>query len=290
MPIPERWEQPEEIIGRWLQQGKRRNKVVIAGKVAGPAPRNNPAGFGRTLDRANIEAALDASLRRLRTDYIDIYQVHWPDRDANRFGQLNYYHAPEKDGAPVSETLEALDHLVQSGKVRHIGISNETPWGLAQYLNLSENRGYARVAVLQNPYNLLNRTLEIGLAEFALREDVSLLAYSPTAFGVLSGKYLHRSRPRNARLTLYPGYKRYTGKQADLAVERYVELARGHGMEPLQMALAYVHSRPFVASTIIGATSLEQLRSNIESIRVKLPREMLRHIEKIHVEQPNPCP
>jgi len=239
----------------------------------------------------NIEAALDASLARLQTDYLDLYQLHWPDRRSNYFGRLGFAVEPDDDPTPIEETLEVLADLVQSGKVRHVGISNETPWGAMRFLAFSEARGLPRMVSVQNPYNLLNRSFEIGLAEVAIRESMGLLAYSPLAFGVLSGKYLHGARPAGGRITLFERFTRYTRNPlADEAAAAYVELAKRHSLDPAQMALAYVHSRPFVTSTIIGATNLVQLQSDIASIDLGLSADVLSGIEAIHNRIPNPCP
>lgn len=282
----------ETIIGHWLKQRGCRDRVILASKVSGPG-RDWLAyirGGGNHLDRRNIHAAVDASLRRLQTDVIDLYQLHWPERDTNCFGKLGYVHRETPDEVPLLETLEALGELVSAGKVRHVGVSNETPWGLMRYLSLAESHGLPRMASIQNPYNLLNRSFEIGLAEISHREGVGLLAYSPLAFGALSGKYLGGRQPPGARLTLYPHYDRYANPQAQRATHDYVTLARDSGLDPAQMALAFVTSRPFLTSNIIGATSCEQLRSNLDSLSVQLDEDVLREIEAIHQRHPNPSP
>lgn len=293
-PVPPRAEtqgRTEAILGNWLKKRKDRDRLIVATKICAAADWIPYIRNGSTrLDRSNIEAALNSSLKRLQSDYVDLYQMHWPERDTNYFGKLGYYHAPEKDGVPIEETLGVLGDMVRTGKVRHIGICNETPWGIAEYLRLSAEKGLPRIVSIQNPYNLLNRTFEIGAAEFAHRENVGLLAYSPLGFGVLTGKYLHRARPDAARLTLFNRFQRYINEQGTRCTEHYVALARDHGLEPAQMALAYVHSRPFLTSTIIGATTMEQLQSNFESASVTLSKDLLRAIEEIHTAQPNPCP
>ncbi len=281
----------ETYIGTWLAKRQDRDQLIIATKVCAqqdwlPYLRNGEA----KLDKKNIHAALDDSLKRLQTDYIDLYQMHWPERDTNYFGKLNYYHAPEKDGVPIEETLDILDGLVKEGKIRHIGISNETAWGCAEYLRVANEKGTPRIASIQNPYNCLNRTFEIGLSEFSHREQVSLLAYSPMAFGVLSGKYINNAKPESTRLVLFDRFTRYTNPQANAATEAYVALAKENDLEPSQMALAYVNSRPFLTSNIIGATTMEQLKSNIESINIKLSKDIVRAIESIHERIPNPSP
>jgi aryl-alcohol dehydrogenase-like predicted oxidoreductase len=283
--------QTERFVGTWLARRKCRDQVVLATKVAGrgdwlPYLRGGKA----RLDRANIQAAVDASLARLQTDYIDLYQLHWPDRETNFFGKLGYEHPADDRSVPLRETLEVLGDLVAAGKVRHVGVSNETPWGLMTLLHLAEREGLPRPVSIQNPYSLLNRTFEVGLAEVAIREQCGLLAYSPLAFGVLSGKYLGGARPPGARLTLYERFSRYSNPQADQATADYVALARKHGLDPAQMALAWVTSRPFVTSTIIGATAMTQLESNLASIDLTLSDELSTAIEAIHIRQPNPSP
>ncbi len=293
-PVPPKAEtmgRTEAYIGRWLAKRGGRDRLIIASKVAGPGDwLPYIRGGNNRLDRANIEAALEDSLRRLGTDYIDLYQLHWPDRQTNFFGRLGYEHPPEDTSVPLLQTLEVLDDLVQSGKVRHIGLSNETPWGAMRCLALAEAHGLPRMVSIQNPYNLLNRTFEIGLAEVAMREQCGLLAYSPLAFGALSGKYLNGRQPPDGRLTLFSRFTRYSNPQALAATAEYVAVARKHGLDPAQMALAFVTSRPFVTANIIGATSMEQLDQNLDSIDLTLSEEVLTDIEAVHTRQPNPSP
>ena len=279
----------EQYIGSWLKARGTRARVLLATKVTGPAEMPWLRG-GPRQSRSHIRQALEGSLRRLQTDYVDLYQVHWPDRSTNFFGKLGYEHKDDAGAVPLEETLGALHELVREGKVRHVGVSNETPWGLAEYLRLARERGWPRAAAIQNPYNLLNRTFEVGLAEFAHREDVGLLAYSPLAFGVLSGKYLGGARPAGARLTLFSRFQRYTGERVEQATRAYVELARRHGLDPAQMALAYVYARPFVTSVLVAGTTLAQLRSNIAAAELTLSTEVVGAIEKIHRDHPNPAP
>ncbi len=292
-PIPpsgKTYGRTEEIIGNWLRKTGRRADLILATKVVGKDERLRYIRNGRSRpDRENIQQALEASLRRLQTDYIDLYQIHWPDRNTNFFGKLGY--APVKDEVPlpIENTLRALAEVVASGKVRFIGVSNETPWGVMQYLNCSERLGLPRIASIQNPYNLLNRSFEVGLAEISHREDAGLLAYSPLAFGTLTGKYLNGS-PKNARLTRYPDYARYTKHPGIAATKAYVELAQGLGLSPAQMALAYINSKPFLTSTLIGATTLAQLDENLGSANLRLDEEVIQKIEAIHQKMPNPCP
>ena len=292
-PVPPRAEtqgRTEDYIGNWLVSRKARDKIVLATKVAGPGDWLPHIRQGRRLDRRNIEAAVVASLQRLRTDYLDLYQLHWPDRQTNFFGQLGYTPPARDDSVPLLETLEVLGDLVRAGKIRCVGLSNETPWGTMQALKLAETHGVPRVVSIQNPYNLLNRTFEIGLAEIALREHCGLLAYSPLAFGVLSGKYLDGARPPGARLTLFSRFDRYSNPQADWATAEYVAIARRHGLDPARMALAWVNHQPFVTANIIGATTLEQLECNLASIELTLDKEVVAEIEAVHRRQPNPCP
>jgi aryl-alcohol dehydrogenase-like predicted oxidoreductase len=292
-PRADTYGRTEEIIGEWLKARGHRDQVVLASKIAGPGEDWLPhIRQGRTrFNRQHIAAALEASLKRLQTDYLDLYQLHWPERKTNFFGELGFQpDGSEGELTPLLETLEALDEQVRAGKVRHIGLSNETPWGVMRFLELAERKGLSRPVSVQNPYSLLNRSYEIGMAEISWREKVGLLAYSPLGFGVLSGKYLDGVRPAGARLTLYPDYTRYSNPAAIAATEKYVALARRHALAPAQMALAYLHGRAFLTSTIIGATSMDQLRDNIDSIAVELPAEVLEAIELIHCEHPNPSP
>ena len=288
-PMAQTQGRTEQYIGTWLKARRNRDRVLLATKVTGPADMPWLRG-GPRQSRAQIRQAIDASLRRLQTDCVDLYQVHWPDRSTNFFGRLGYEHKDGESAVPIDETLGALAELVKEGKARHVGVSNETPWGLAEYLRLARGKGWPRVASIQNPYNLLNRSFEVGLAEFAHREDVGLLAYSPLAFGVLSGKYLGGARPAGARLTLFSRFQRYTGERVERAVRKYVDLARLHGLDPAQMALAYVYSRPFVASALVGATDLRQLRANIAAAQLDLPAEIVAAIENIHRDHSNPAP
>jgi aryl-alcohol dehydrogenase-like predicted oxidoreductase len=289
-PIKETQGRTESYIGDWFKARKNRDKVILATKVAG---RSDYFTYLRDeaicLNRRNIEQALNASLQRLQTDYIDLYQLHWPDRPTNYFGQLGYTHSDEAF-VPLEDTLRALGDAVQAGKIRHIGVSNETPWGVMRFLSLAQELGLPRMVSVQNPYNLLNRSYEVGLAEVSIREQCGLLAYSPLGFGVLTGKYLNNAKPEKARLTLFNRFTRYTSAKAQKITESYVAIARKHGLDPAVMALAFVNQQPFVTSNIIGATTLEQLKTNISSGDVLLNETILAEINAVHNESPNPCP
>ncbi|ENO3965582.1 NADP(H)-dependent aldo-keto reductase [Vibrio vulnificus] len=279
----------EQFIGNWLSKSGKREKVLIATKIAGP--RNVPyIRDNMSLNRRHIHTAIDDSLTRLQTDYVDLYQLHWPQRQTNCFGQLNYPYPDTQEEVTLIETLEALNELVKAGKVRYIGVSNETPWGVMTLLRLAEKHDLPRIVSVQNPYNLLNRSFEVGLSEISHYEGVQLLAYSPMAFGTLSGKYLDGARPKGARCTLFERFQRYFTPQGLEATKAYVSLARDYGLDPAQMALAFVNQRPFVASNIIGATTLDQLKANIESLNVKLEDEVLNKIQQIGTTYSNPCP
>ncbi|ELU4009285.1 NADP(H)-dependent aldo-keto reductase [Vibrio vulnificus] len=279
----------EQFIGNWLSKSGKREKVLIATKIAGP--RNVPyIRDNMSLNRRHIHTAIDDSLTRLQTDYVDLYQLHWPQRQTNCFGQLNYPYPDTQEEVTLIETLEALNELVKAGKIRYIGVSNETPWGVMTLLRLAEKHDLPRIVSIQNPYNLLNRSFEVGLSEISYYEGVQLLAYSPMAFGTLSGKYLDGARPKGARCTLFERFQRYFTPQGLEATNAYVSLARDYGLDPAQMALAFVNQRPFVASNIIGATTLDQLKANIESLNVKLEDEVLNKIQQIGTTYSNPCP
>lgn len=293
-PRPETQGSTERIIGSWLAARKNRDKVIIATKVAGRGDAHwlRADGAAPVLDRKNIHVAIDGSLKRLRTDYVDLYQLHWPDRSLPLWGAGGTTYRPPSKRAevPIEETLAALDELVKAGKVRHIGLSNETPWGVARFLRAAELGHGPRVASIQNAYNLLNRTFETGLAEFAERDQVGLLAYSPLAQGYLTGKYQHGARPPGARTTLFQRGQRYEKPGVEAAIDAYLALASELGLDPAQLALAYVTSRPFVTSNIIGATSMAQLKTDLDSVAVRITPEIERRIDEIHQLHSNPAP
>ena len=298
-PVPPKAETQgatERYIGEWFTATGKRSEIVLATKVAGRGDRLGGAEHirgGPRLSRDHILQAVESSLARLQTDYIDLYQVHWPERKTNFFGKLGYQHddaSDVDDSVAIEETLSTLAELVEQGIVRQIGVSNETPWGVMEYLRLARERGLPVIASIQNPYNLLNRSYEVGLAEISVREQVGLLAYSPMAFGILSGKYLNGQRPAGARITLFERFVRYLNPQATAATQAYVELAQQHDLDPAQMALAFVNQQAFVTSNIIGATSLSQLKSNIDSLSVKLSDDVCEQIEVIHKTYSNPAP
>jgi aryl-alcohol dehydrogenase-like predicted oxidoreductase len=291
MPRPQTQGRTEQIIGSWLKKTGRRADIVLATKIAGPAPHIKWIRNGHNnLDAANIRAAVDASLARLQTDYIDLYQLHWPSRNVPVFGQTEFMPGRERPHVPVEETLAALAEMVKAGKIRHIGVSNESAWGVCEFVRQAEQKNLPRIATIQNGYHLANRSFETALDEVCFREDVALLAYSPLAFGQLTGKYLDDPLARG-RLNIFPPTwsPRYLRPALLEATRRYVALARVHGLTPTQLALAWCYSRWFVASTIIGATSLLQLKENIDAQAVILTPEVIEGVNAIHAEFMNPA-
>jgi len=291
-PTAETYGTTESIIGTWFEKTGKRPDIVLATKIVGPNPRMDWARGGKTqLDAMNLRQAVDDSLKRLKTDYIDLYQTHWPNRGVNIFGRLGYTHNPDERFLDPAETLDAMAEVVKAGKVRYFGLSNETPWGVMRHVAAAdEDSSRPRVVSIQNPYSLLNRTFEIGLAEIAMREQVGLLAYSPMAGGTLSGKYLDGALPEGSRRALDGRGSRYDNPQAEAATKRYAAIAREAGLDPGQMALAYVNTREFLTANIIGATSMEQLKTDIASIDLDLPDSVVEAIEAVHVDHPNPGP
>ena len=242
------------------------------------------------LDRKNIRDALHDSLKRLQTDYLDLYQVHWPQRPTNCFGKLGYTWADSAPVVTLLDTLDALAEFQRAGKIRYIGVSNETAFGVMRYLHLADKHDLPRIVTIQNPYSLVNRSYEVGLAEVSQYEGVELLAYSCLAFGTLTGKYLNGAKPAGARNTLFSRFTRYSGEQTQKAVAAYVDIARRHNLDPAQMALAFVRRQPFVASTLLGATTMEQLKTNVESLHLDLSAEVLAEIEAVHQVYTYPAP
>jgi aryl-alcohol dehydrogenase-like predicted oxidoreductase len=290
-PKPETQGNTEKIIGTWLASRKNRDKIVVATKVAGRGKMSwLRKGQPQTRQSAEqIKEAVEGSLVRLKTDYIDLYQLHWPDRPMRIFEGLDYLHL-EGENHPIHEILATLTKLVSQGKVRFIGLSNETPWGVMTFLGASELYGLPRIVSVQNAYNLVNRSYEIGLSEITYREQVSLLAYSPLGQGYLSGKYEGGALPPHSRKTLFNRLGRYEKANGPKAISAYVALARRHGLDPAQMAIAFAASRPFVTSAIIGATTLAQLKTDIAAFDLKLGDQVVADIEQIHLDYPNPCP
>ncbi|OGK34751.1 aldo/keto reductase, partial [Candidatus Roizmanbacteria bacterium RIFCSPHIGHO2_12_FULL_38_13] len=282
----------ETYIGNWLKKRGNRKDLIIASKAASRSETNSYIRGGKKvrLDRKNIRYAIERSLKRLQTDYIDLYQLHWPDRETNYFGERSYKHVENDKPIPIEETLEALKELIDEGKIRYIGLSNETAWGVMEFFRLSSEKNLPRIQSIQNPYSLLMREYETALAEISIREKLSLLVYSPLAHGVLSGKYIGGKIPKGSRFDYSGGRnsERYNPLHAQTAIEAYVNVAKKHGFDPAQMALAFVNSREFVTSNIIGATSMEQLKSDIASIDLELDEEVLEEIENIQLEHPNP--
>ena len=293
-PKPETQGATETILGNWIAQRGQRDQLFIASKIAGPSQGGSHIRDGQTrFTAAEISSAIDGSLKRLQSDYIDLYQLHWPQRPTNFFGKLGYGNTEAHNQQQVTaleETLSALSDEIKKGRIRYIGLSNETPWGTLKFLHLAEKLGLEKFVSVQNPYSLLNRTYEIGMSEIAHYENVGLLAYSPLAFGYLTGKFRHGARPANARVTLFSRFSRYNNPQSEWATEQYAQLAERHGLTLTQLALAFIKQQFFVTSTIIGATNPDQLKENIQAFEIDLSAEILQGIEDIHRQQPNPAP
>lgn len=279
----------EKIIGTWLQKTAKREEIVLASKIVGPSPSYSYMRDKLDFSPNSIKIALDQSLQRLQTDYIDLYQLHWPERKTNMFGQRGFkvQNDPWEDN--IQLILETLDDFIKQGKIKYIGISNETPWGVMRYLEESKYKNLPRIKTIQNPYSLLNRIFETGLSEMCLRENIGLLAYSPLAFGMLSGKYLQGMQP-HYRMALFPQYSRYKSENCVKATRLYQEIAQKHGLSLAQMALAFVNQQAFLSSTIIGATTMEQLKENIASIDVVLSEEIIAEINAVQAIIPDPAP
>ena len=285
---PDKYAITEEIIGNWFQQSKKRDKIILATKIAGPG--DYTAHIRKTGYKGNsIENALDGSLKRLKTDYIDLYQLHWPERITNTFGNRNYQYFNDSWEDNFEFILEKLKELIKIGKIRHIGLSNENPWGIMKFLEYSKQE-LPKMITVQNPYSLLNRLFEVGSSEICKRENIGLLAYSPLGFGILTGKYFNGNMPKNSRLDLFPTLKRYSNENSIKAAKLYDEVAKKHNLSLTHLSLSFVNDRPFVTSNIIGATNLEQLKENIESVNIKLSDEIISEINSINNKIPNPSP
>ena len=289
-PNSDSYGKTEVMIGNWFEKRKNRKKIILASKVAGPGC-NWIRGGKNNFDEKTIGEAIDGSLKRLKTDYIDLYQLHWPERSTNYFGTREYtVDSDEGKWNSFESVLEALGKFIKSGKIRYIGMSNETPYGLSRYIELSKNKKLPRMMSVQNPYNLVNRTYEIGMSEISIREKCGLLVYYPLATGALSGKYRNGQMPKNSRQALFKGWERHLNPLALKAYEEYFKLAKENNMTMAQLAQAFVNTRPFVTSNIIGATTMEQLKENIDSVNIELSDEIMNKINIIHNNNPNPSP
>ena len=289
-PTSDSYGKTEVMIGNWFEKRKNRDKIILASKVAGPGC-DWIRGGGNNFDEKKIGEAIDGSLKRLKTDYIDLYQLHWPERSTNFFGRRDYsYNNKEGEWNSFENILDALSKYIKSGKIRYIGMSNETPYGLSRYLEISKNKGAPRMMSVQNPYNLVNRTYEIGMSEISIRQKCGLLVYYPLAAGALSGKYRDGEMPKNSRMALFKGWERHLNPLAMRAYDEYYKLAKDFNLTMVQLAQSFVNSRPFVTSNIIGATTMEQLKENIDSVNIDFTDEMMERVDKIHNENPNPSP
>ena len=289
-PKKETFGHTETIIGNWFKKTNKRDKIILASKVSGPM-REYVRGGGNQYGEKNITVALEESLKRLKTDYIDLYQLHWPERNTNMFGRLGYEHKDDDKWNKFEDVLKNLKKFIDQGKVRHVGLSNETAWGAQKYLEISKDHNLPRMMSIQNPYNLLNRTYEVGLAEVSIREQIGLLAYSPLASGYLSGKYRNNQMPKNSRVSLDPDFwSRYNKPNTDVAVDAYFKIAKKYNLDLAQMSLKFCEIQPFMTSVIIGATKMQQLKTDIESVNVNLPEEIIKEINEVQKIYPNPCP
>ena len=289
-PTSDSYGKTEVMIGNWFEKRKNRDKIILASKVAGPGC-DWIRGGGNNFDEKKIGEAIDGSLKRLKTDYIDLYQLHWPERSTNFFGRRDYsYNNKEGEWNSFENILDALSKYIKSGKIRYIGMSNETPYGLSRYLEISKNKGAPRMMSVQNPYSLVNRTYEIGMSEISIRQKCGLLVYYPLAAGALSGKYRNGEMPKNSRMALFKGWERHLNPLAMRAYDEYYKLAKDLNLTMVQLAQSFVNSRPFVTSNIIGATTMEELKENIDSVNIDFTDEMMERVDKIHNENPNPSP
>ena len=289
-PKQETFGDTEVIIGNWFEKTKKRKKVILASKVCGPM-REYVRGGGNQFGEKNITEALEGSLKRLKTDCIDLYQLHWPERKTNFFGKLGYEHNDNNEWTRFEDILGFLKKFINQGKIRHVGLSNETSWGLSKFLELSKEKKFPRVLSVQNPYNLLNRTYEVGLAEMSVREKSGLLVYSPLACGYLSGKYRNNQIPKDSRIERDGDFwTRYQKPNMNMAVEAYYKISKKHNLDMSQMSLKFIEIQPFVTSVIIGATTMKQLKTNIESVNIELTEEIINEINEVQAIYPNPCP
>ena len=287
----ETYGETENIIGEWFKKTKKRDKIILATKVSGPTSKEYIRGGGCSYDKKSMSKALEKSLKRMQTDYIDLYQLHWPERNTNFFGKQGYEHdSNEKNWIAFEEILENLKKFVDAGKIRYVGLSNETAWGLAKCLELSKLKNLPKMMAVQNPYNLLNRTYEVGLAEISVREQSGLLAYSPLAFGYLTGKYRNNNMPKGSRIDLFKDFTRYNNENSIKAIEEYYKISQKFNLDFAQMSIKFCEIQPFVTSVIIGATTMQQLKTNVESVNVKLNNEIINEINEVQKIYPNPCP
>ena len=288
-PKAETFGHTETIIGNWFEKNKKRDKVILATKAAGPSRKYLRNGENSFVGK-NLDEAINDSLKRLKTDYIDLYQLHWPERNVNNFGKLGYEHK-ENNWNKFEDVLENLKKYIDSGKIRYVGLSNETPWGVMNYLKLSKDKDLPRMMSIQNPYSLLNRSYEVGLAEISIREKIGCLAYSPLASGYLSGKYRNGNFPKGSRMERdFDFWTRYRKPNVEKVVEEYYKISKKHGLDISQMSIKFCEVQDFMTSVIIGATTMEQLKTDIESVKVKLDEEVIKEINEIQKIYPNPCP
>ena len=288
-PKAETFGHTETIIGNWFEKNKKREKIILATKAAGPARKYLRNGENSFVGK-NLDQAIDNSLKRLKTDYIDLYQLHWPERNVNNFGKLNYVHK-ENEWNNFEDILVNLEKYINQGKIRYIGLSNETPWGVMNYLKLHKDKNLPRVMSVQNPYSLLNRAYEVGLSEISIREEIGCLAYSPLASGYLTGKYRNGKFPKGSRMKRdWDFWTRYRKPKANEAVEEYYKISKKYNIEMSQMAIKFCELQDFVTSVIIGATTMEQLKTNIESVKLNIDKEVINEINKVQNLYSNPCP
>ncbi len=289
-PKKETYGHTEIIIGNWLNKTKKRDKIILATKVAGPM-RSYLRGGGNNYGIEKMTQAINDSLKRLQTDYIDLYQLHWPERNTNTFGKLGYEHTDNNEWNKFEDVLENLKKFIDQGKIRYVGLSNETPWGVNKFLEISKDYNLPRMMSVQNPYSLLNRSYEVGLAEISIRDKIGLLAYSPLASGYLSGKYRNNQLPKNSRMERdYDFWTRYRKPNTNKAVEEYYKISQKHNIDLAQMSLKFCEIQPFITSVIIGATTMQQLKTDIESVNVNLSKEIIKEINEVQKIYPNPCP